>query len=81
MVRAISAFLDFCYLVRRDTIDEDTITEIEAALNRFHAERTIFEATGVRVSISLPRQHAMHAYKEIVDEAKNWRRGEGKGIV
>ncbi|KAH7905400.1 hypothetical protein BJ138DRAFT_1138291 [Hygrophoropsis aurantiaca] len=43
MVRAISAFLDFCYLVCHDTIDENTINAIEPdALQRFHAERTIF---------------------------------------
>ncbi|CDO70545.1 hypothetical protein BN946_scf184573.g13 [Trametes cinnabarina] len=66
MVRAISAFLDFCYLVRRDTIDEDTIDQIEDALRRFHTERTIFETTGVRISISLPRQHAMKHYIRMI---------------
>ncbi|KAI0739153.1 hypothetical protein C8Q80DRAFT_1222339 [Daedaleopsis nitida] len=62
MVRAISAFLDFCYLVRRDTIDEDTLAAIDDALTRFHQEREIFITSGVRETISLPRQHAMKHY-------------------
>ncbi len=66
MVRAFSAFLDFCYLVRRDTIDEDTIVQIEDALERFHLNREIFELTGVRESISLPRQHAMKHYIRMI---------------
>lgn len=66
MVRAFSAFLDFCYLVRRDTIDEDTIDQISDALERYHCEREIFEITGVRESISLPRQHAMKHYIRMI---------------
>ncbi|KZP34143.1 hypothetical protein FIBSPDRAFT_906343 [Athelia psychrophila] len=61
MVRAISAFLDFCYLVRRNTINEATLDAIDDALTRFHHDRVIFEETGVvhTVTISLPRQHSM----------------------
>lgn len=47
MVRALSAFLDFCYLVRRDTINETTLDAIDDALARFHQDRVIFEETGV----------------------------------
>ena len=36
MIRAISAFLDFCYLVRRPTITQKTLTGIQDALDRFH---------------------------------------------
>ena len=60
MVRAISAFLEFCYLVRRDEIDEDTLDSIDQALARYHHEREIFRGTGVRPDgFSLPRQHAL----------------------
>ncbi|RDX56177.1 hypothetical protein OH76DRAFT_602905 [Lentinus brumalis] len=60
VIRAFRAFLDFCSLVRRVTIDEDTIADqISEALDRFHRERKIFETTGVRESISYPRQHAV----------------------
>ncbi|KAI0309828.1 hypothetical protein OF83DRAFT_1278998 [Amylostereum chailletii] len=63
MVRALSAFLEFCYLVRRSTIDEDTLVAIDAALACFHVEREIFRDVGVRPDgFSLPRQHSMVHY-------------------
>ncbi|KAH9857837.1 hypothetical protein C2E23DRAFT_865564 [Lenzites betulinus] len=68
MVRALSAFLEFCYLVRRDTLDEDTLEQIDEALERYHRERVIFEDTGVRrvKGISLPRQHALKHYRRLI---------------
>jgi hypothetical protein len=68
MTRAISAFLDFCYLVRRPTITQTTLREIKSALDRFHCFRPIFQTTGVRElgpkGFSLPRQHALNHYIE-----------------
>ncbi|KAH7903259.1 hypothetical protein BJ138DRAFT_981738, partial [Hygrophoropsis aurantiaca] len=65
MVRAMSAFLDFCYLVRRGTIDEETLNAMDNALQRFHAERVIFADLGVVQGFSLPRQHAMKHYRQL----------------
>ncbi|KAJ7202083.1 hypothetical protein GGX14DRAFT_370690 [Mycena pura] len=62
MVRCISAFMDFCYLVRRNSIDADAIDDIRDALKRFHTHRDVFIRTGVRVNISLPRQHSLVHY-------------------
>ncbi|KAK6971517.1 hypothetical protein R3P38DRAFT_3336719 [Favolaschia claudopus] len=60
MLRAFSAFLDFCYLVRRNTINEATLTAINGALARYHKERVIFEESGVCPNgFSLPRQHSL----------------------
>ncbi len=59
MVHAIAAFLEFCYLVRHDTIDEDTLKAIGDALDHYHHEREIFITTDIRKTISLPCQHAM----------------------
>lgn len=68
MTRAISAFLDFCYLVRRPTITQTTLQDIQNALDRFHRYRPIFQKTGVRdrgpKGFSLPRQHALKHYIE-----------------
>lgn len=67
MVRAISAFLEFCYLVRQDTIDDDALKAIDTVLERYHQERVIFEETGVRPNgISLPRQHALKHYPRLI---------------
>lgn len=68
MTKAISAFLDFCYLVRRSTITQATLRDIQKALDRFHHYRPIFQKTGVRdhgpKGFSLPRQHALKHYIE-----------------
>lgn len=69
MVSAFSAFLDFCYLVRRSIHTEDTIRQIEEALAKFHHERKIFEDVGVRdEGLSLPRQHSLVHYVEVIQQ-------------
>ncbi|KAJ6517196.1 hypothetical protein C8R47DRAFT_1181632 [Mycena vitilis] len=69
MLRAFSAFLDFCYLVRRNVIDEATLTAIDAALARYHQERTIFVESGVCPNgFCLPRQHSLTHYRYLVQE-------------
>lgn len=62
MIQTLSAFLDFCYLVRRYTITASTIDQIKASLDHFHRYRQIFIAKGIRDNFSLPRQHAMVHY-------------------
>ncbi|THH00392.1 hypothetical protein EW026_g2107 [Hermanssonia centrifuga] len=68
MVQAIAAFLNFCYLVRHSTIDHNALTHIEDALTRFYKYREIFTTTGVRLMISLPRQHLMKHYIHLIQE-------------
>ncbi|KAJ7875427.1 hypothetical protein B0H13DRAFT_1632704 [Mycena leptocephala] len=63
MVKCISAFLDFCYLVRRNAPTSDKLDAIDEVMARFHTLRDIFIATSVRVSISLPQQHFMVHYR------------------
>ncbi|KAH8984531.1 hypothetical protein EDB86DRAFT_3084417 [Lactarius hatsudake] len=65
-VRCFRAFLEFCYIARSDTITEQTILRLEDALKRFHDYRSIFQATGVCVDISLPRQHSMIHYPMLI---------------
>ncbi|KAF8811771.1 hypothetical protein BYT27DRAFT_7252478 [Phlegmacium glaucopus] len=67
MVCALAAFLDFCYLVHRDVIDERTLDAIDDALARFHRDRIVFEQAGVRPDgFSLPRQHSMKHYRLLI---------------
>jgi hypothetical protein len=69
MVQALSAFLEFCYLVRRASIDEDTLDAIENALTCFHETRKIFEEVGVwPTGFSLPRQHALKHYRRMIQQ-------------
>jgi hypothetical protein len=66
MVRAISAFMEFCYLMRRSQISEDTLAAIDAAVGRFHQERQIFLEVGIRENLSLPRQHSLVHYRDLI---------------
>ncbi|KAG6807199.1 hypothetical protein H0H92_008439, partial [Tricholoma furcatifolium] len=61
IVRAVAALINFCYLVRRDVIDEDAIHNIEATLQEFHECREAFRV--IRPDgFSLPRQHSLKHY-------------------
>ncbi|KZP30691.1 hypothetical protein FIBSPDRAFT_907902 [Athelia psychrophila] len=67
MIRAMAAFLDFCYIVRRDVIDTNSLKELEDALERFHFYREIFERCGVRPEgFNLPRQHSLNHYLKLI---------------
>lgn len=63
MVQCIAAFLDACYIACRADINEDTITELQTAIMRFHEYREIFRDHAVRpTGFSLPRQHSLVHY-------------------
>ncbi|KAJ7735044.1 hypothetical protein B0H16DRAFT_1676755 [Mycena metata] len=62
MVKCVAAFLDFCYTIRQNSLNSDTLKELKEALARFHHYRVIFIQTGVRIDISLPRQHSLIHY-------------------
>ncbi|KAI6146976.1 hypothetical protein EDD17DRAFT_1767457 [Pisolithus thermaeus] len=68
VVRTFRAFLEFCYLVRRNVITEQTLTEIDDALSRFHRFREVFRNAGVIETFSLPRQHAMKHYPYLIHQ-------------
>lgn len=66
MVRCLSAFLEFCYLVRRDSISETALEVMDTTLTQFHAERVIFQESGVRRNFNLPRQHSLIHYRRSI---------------
>ncbi|KAF8263163.1 hypothetical protein EI94DRAFT_1807666 [Lactarius quietus] len=66
VVRCFQAFLDFCYIARSDFISKRTLEKLEAALTLFHRHQAIFQDTGVRGDISLPRQHSMMHYSMLI---------------
>ncbi|KAF8801177.1 hypothetical protein BYT27DRAFT_7226944 [Phlegmacium glaucopus] len=67
MVRALSSFMEFCYLVRRSVLDEDDLVAIDTAVANFHRDRVIFD--DVRPDgYSLPRQHSLVHYSFLIRE-------------
>lgn len=69
MVKAFSAFLDFCYIARRNSHTVDDLEELKTALDEFHFHRQVFIGTaGVNGDqISLPRQHSLVHYRRSIE--------------
>jgi hypothetical protein len=69
IVTCLSAFLDACYIVRRQVIDSDALDALDVALDKFWAVREIFQSSGVRrKGFSLPRQHALFHYRRQIED-------------
>jgi hypothetical protein len=62
MVQAIAAFMEACYVARRNAISTSALERFRGCVDRFYKLRVIFITAGVRTSISLPRQHALFHY-------------------
>jgi hypothetical protein len=69
IIRCISAFLDVCYIARRQDISNDALDAFDAALNKFWELREVFRSSGVRpTGFSLPRQHALFHYRRQIED-------------
>ena len=69
MSKAITAFLEFCYIVRQSSLDEADLEALDSALKRFEIERTIFEQVGICPNdISIPRIHALQHYHQLIQQ-------------
>jgi hypothetical protein len=67
MVQAMRAFLDFCYIARRDILDTESLSALDDALRRFHLHREIFRTSGIRPGgFNLPRQHSLTHYSKLI---------------
>ncbi|EIW84557.1 hypothetical protein CONPUDRAFT_51589 [Coniophora puteana RWD-64-598 SS2] len=66
IIRTFRAFLEFCYLVRRNALTDKDLVDIQGALDRFHHYRSFFTDYGVAATVSLPRQHSMQHYLYLV---------------
>lgn len=67
MIRALRAFLEFCYIVRQNSHSTQSLRDLENALEEFHKYREIFVETGVRKPNSWPmRQHALKHYLQAI---------------
>ncbi|KAF9526721.1 hypothetical protein CPB83DRAFT_937299 [Crepidotus variabilis] len=67
MVRALSFFMEFCYLVCQLVLDTNDLASIDAAIANFHCDHDIFD--NVRPDgYSLPRQHSLVHYTTLIQE-------------
>ncbi|KAH0827335.1 hypothetical protein J3R83DRAFT_3963 [Lanmaoa asiatica] len=75
IVKTFRAFLEFCYLVRKDVILEANLDIIDDTLSRFHHYREVFKTSGVVNTFSLPRQHSLTHYNHLI-----WQYGAPNGL-
>jgi hypothetical protein len=67
VLRSFRAFMEFCYITRRDSITEEMLQELQDALDRYHRYRVIFEDLGIRPDgFALPRQHSLIHYFALI---------------
>ena len=45
VVQTFTAFLEFCYIARRNVITEDSLKQLDMALHRFHEAHEVFSGT------------------------------------
>ena len=66
MLRTFRAFLDFCYSVHKDVITESDLVILQDVLSQFHQFREVFKTAGIVHSFSLPHQHSLCHYNELI---------------
>ncbi|KAL4079927.1 hypothetical protein V8B97DRAFT_2020677 [Scleroderma yunnanense] len=60
------ALLEFTYLACCNVITEDTLAAIQDAIRHFHEYQEIFHQSGTVSTFSLPCQHAMKHYPDLI---------------
>ena len=69
IIKCLTAFLDACYIARRQDIGSGALDALDAALRSFRQLREVFRTPGVRPSgFSLPRQHALSHYRRLIED-------------
>lgn len=64
LTKSLNAFLDFCYIARKNVLTEDSLNLLDTAFERFHHYHEIFRVSGVcPTGFSLPRQHSLKHYR------------------
>jgi hypothetical protein len=66
MVQTMRTFLEFCYIVRRDIHDTNSLEALDDAFQQFHHHREVFRTSGVRDDFNLPRQHSLIHYVKLI---------------
>ena len=66
VLRTFRALLEFYYIAHRDVITEEDLNELQDAISRFHSFREVFAPIRDGKGFSLPRQHAIVHYPELI---------------
>ncbi|KAJ6599632.1 hypothetical protein B0H10DRAFT_1825166 [Mycena sp. CBHHK59/15] len=66
LIRSIRALLDFLYLAQYPIHSDETLAQLDDALNRFHDNKDIFVDLGIRMNFNLPKLHFLRHYKLLI---------------
>lgn len=66
LIKATRALLDFFYLAQYPVHSSESLAELEEALTRFHANKSVFEALGIRTSWIIPKLHFLMHYLTLI---------------
>lgn len=67
MVKALQAFLDFCYVIQCNVHDTQSLWEMEDVLDCFHEHCEIFRTTSLcPEGFNLPHSHAAVHYVHLI---------------
>ena len=62
LLRAVRGVLDFLYLAQLPSHTDETLGDLSAALNAFHANKSIFIELGIRDNFNFPKLHSLLHY-------------------
>ena len=62
LLKATRAMLDFLYLAEYPVHSDESLQLLQDALNRFHENKDIFVAIGIRKDFNLPKLHSLQHY-------------------
>ena len=69
MIQAVRCFLEFCYHVWQEVIDDNDLDKLNELLTKFHKKREVFWEVGMRPKgFNLPWQHALTHYHDLITE-------------
>ncbi|KAJ6616602.1 hypothetical protein B0H10DRAFT_1799063 [Mycena sp. CBHHK59/15] len=66
LIRSIRALLDFLYLSQYPIHSDETLTQLDDALKRFHDNKDIFVDLGIRSHFNIPKLHFLRHYRILI---------------
>ena len=66
VLRVFRSFLEFYYIARREVITEGDLDKLQNAISSFHTHRQIFSPVRGERGFSLPRQHSIVHYPDLI---------------
>ncbi|KAH9178034.1 hypothetical protein EDB89DRAFT_2112020 [Lactarius sanguifluus] len=65
-ISGVNATMDACYIARRNAIDSLSLEHLRDCVQTFHQLRAIFVETGACTTLSLPHQHALNHFYNVI---------------